>query len=303
METVSKLMKVGDLKPNLDILRLFPIDQHTQNAVQENISENGMLQDIWVGSDGVIIDGHTRHASAVNLKMKEVPVKVFDIKGNSEEGIDFALRTQIGRRNLTTKQKLEKVALTLELHARWSDRKIATQYGVSPTTVGKVRATLKKGGKITEELEREDKKGRTMKTGKIAKNTRNRASQKKEAKAKAKRLPSALLSDPELTVGELSALEFDVDQLNAINRWAALLGKYIRTNPKPVSKEQKKAEAEAAKAKAKAEEAARKAEEKAAKLLQEAKDLKAGKVPAKKAAKKAATKKAAPKKAAKKGRK
>ena len=114
-------------------------------------------------------------------------------------------------------------------------------------------------------------------------------------------MPSAVLSDPEVTSAEIAAMEFDVDQLNALRRWNDLLGKYLRTNPTPVSKEAKKqAEAEA-KAKAAADKKAAEAEAKAQALLDKAKEIRSGKTPAK-AAKKT-TKKAAKKAPAKRGRK
>lgn len=298
MQTTTTTRKLSTITPNETILTVFPIDQFTLEGVQASIQDNGLLNEILVGQDGVIVDGHTRALALANLnkgKDVEVPVKVMDIDGNSDEAVEFAIRLQIGRRNLTTKQKLEKASLILLKYPKKSDRQIARMIGISPTTVGNIRKALKDGGKITESLEGEregvtkEGKTKTVKTRNIS----------KAGKAKAaKKLPSTITTEPELTLAEVKEMAHNVDQLNAIRSWINLLGKYLASNPEPVSKEKEKAEKAAQKQREKEEREAQKREEKAEKLRKELADLEAGKTTAKKApAKKAA------KKAAKRGRK
>lgn len=66
-----------------------------------------------------------------------------------DDPYDFVLSVNVHRRHLKPEQKRELIAKVLKAKPERSDRQIAEQIKVSPTTVGSVRAELEKTGMVS----------------------------------------------------------------------------------------------------------------------------------------------------------
>lgn len=136
---------------------LFPIDPDTLKLVTASMREHGY--DItkpvlaWKDAFGergrvVTVDGHTRQQSAIDLKLKEIPVTVREFK-NVDEAIAAAIGEQVQRRNLTREQIAMHVIRILPLldEKRGGLRKktakqLAETLGVSVPTIDRARGVL-----------------------------------------------------------------------------------------------------------------------------------------------------------------
>jgi ParB-like chromosome segregation protein Spo0J len=91
-----------------------------------------------------IIDGKLRWEIAEELGIRDVPRVI--VPGLSEkEKDDLRLVINICRRHLSREQVRQWIAWELIRHPHHSDRVVAGRLGVSPSTVGKVRATVQVG--------------------------------------------------------------------------------------------------------------------------------------------------------------
>ena len=91
-----------------------------------------------------IIDGKLRWEIAQELGIRDIPR--VSVRGLSEEEKqDLRVVLNICRRHLTREQVRQWIAWELIRHPHHSDRVVAGRLGVSPTTVGKVRATVQVG--------------------------------------------------------------------------------------------------------------------------------------------------------------
>ncbi len=112
------------------------------NALQDDIAEHGVRSPIDVmHSDGrlVVLDGNHRAAIA-QFHGLTVPVRLAAVTG--VEAIEWAVRANMIRRHLTSRQRRAVIAAEIERDPNRSDRVIAQLCGVSDKTVAAVRTTV-----------------------------------------------------------------------------------------------------------------------------------------------------------------
>jgi DNA modification methylase/ParB-like chromosome segregation protein Spo0J len=103
-----------------------------------------VLVPLVVDEHDQIIDGKIRKQIAEELGIKDIPR--ISIRGLSEnEKQDLRVILNICRRQLSREQVRQWIAWELVRHPHHSDRMVASTIGVSPSTVGKVRATVQVG--------------------------------------------------------------------------------------------------------------------------------------------------------------
>jgi hypothetical protein len=118
-------MKVSELKVEEPYSSLFRIDFDTLSAIQKRMEKKGFDPsrpiDVWVGRN-IVIDGHTRLKAAQNLGIESVPVTERYFK-DGVAALDYAIRNQRERRNLTDADILHLVEKVDELFPQGGDRR------------------------------------------------------------------------------------------------------------------------------------------------------------------------------------
>lgn len=83
---------------------LFPVKPADLENVVESMKADGYDKAhpviIWGGHNTTVVDGHTRLAAANKLLFAEIPVIIKDFK-NEAEALEYAIKSQRNRRNLT----------------------------------------------------------------------------------------------------------------------------------------------------------------------------------------------------------
>ena len=110
-------------------------------ALRESIAADGILVPIQVDEDGVILDGHHRHAIAAELGINCPTVVVSNLDTDTDKRT-VALALNLSRRHLNREQTRQVIAASITADPHLSDREHARRCGCSPTTVGTVRKAL-----------------------------------------------------------------------------------------------------------------------------------------------------------------
>jgi len=125
-----KKVKIRDMKiKNIKIVEpfnsLFEIDQEVQDAIEDDMRENGYDRSqpvvVWEEKK-ILIDGHTRRNAAEKLFIETIPV-VERSFANEDEAFTYAVHNQRDRRNLSARDKLRLVEINDKRKARGGDRK------------------------------------------------------------------------------------------------------------------------------------------------------------------------------------
>ena len=141
-----------ELKIDIDFENCLPmLSKEEYNELEKNICKNGILSPILIW-DRTIVDGHNRYKICKAHRIENIPTKEMDFSSKSE-AIEWILRNQLGRRNLTDFQR-NKVALKYEeviaeqMKQRMSERgKIGaeiTNNGVRPIEPPPIKPTSKR---------------------------------------------------------------------------------------------------------------------------------------------------------------
>ncbi len=89
---------------------LFPIQPNILSDIIEDMNENGFDEChplvIWKNGNLTLIDGHTRLKAAIACGIDKVPVYCRDFE-NEEEALEYAIKEQANRRNLTDFELLQ----------------------------------------------------------------------------------------------------------------------------------------------------------------------------------------------------
>ena len=121
--------------------RLIPIFRRLKAEIRR---WGRVLVPIVVDEHDRIIDGKLRWEIAQELGIRDIPRVI--VRGlTDDEQHDLRLIINICRRHLSREQVRQWIAWELQIHPDHSDRMVAGKIGVSPTTVGKVRATAQVG--------------------------------------------------------------------------------------------------------------------------------------------------------------
>lgn len=111
-------------------------------ALKADIAIRGVLTPIDVDEEGNILDGHTRYRAWCELKRNEPPPTIVRTGLSEAEKRSFARRQNILRRHLSRDQMHEIIEAELREAPSRSDRTIAKELGISPTTVGEARRRM-----------------------------------------------------------------------------------------------------------------------------------------------------------------
>ncbi len=116
-------------------------------ALRDDIAANGVRVPIDVDQRGRILDGHHRAQVCAELGI-DVPTRVVEVADDAAARA-HAYTVNTARRHLTRDQRRQTVVRSLLADPGLSDRQHATRCGVSPTTVGAIRAELVAGGQLS----------------------------------------------------------------------------------------------------------------------------------------------------------
>jgi len=129
---------LGDATP-FQLLPELSAEEYT--ALRESIAADGILVPIQVDEDGVILDGHHRHAIAAELGIDCPRIVVSKLDTDTEKRT-VALALNLSRRHLNREQTRQVIAASIAADPHLSDREHARRCGCSPTTVGTVRRRM-----------------------------------------------------------------------------------------------------------------------------------------------------------------
>jgi DNA methylase/ParB-like nuclease domain len=135
MRTTSIITNVTS-KP----VELPMMSRELKDKFAEDIKKRNCIYPIVVTPEGEIIDGRIRAEICESLGIK--PKKIIVSSLSKKEREEWRIALNLHRRHLSREQVRELIARLLILTPHVSDRSIAATVGVSPTTVGKVRATV-----------------------------------------------------------------------------------------------------------------------------------------------------------------
>jgi hypothetical protein len=101
-------VKIADIRVDRDFEeRLPPTGEGQLAALVVSIKEHGVLNDLLVTADGLLLDGHRRLKATLKAGLKEVPVKHLDVSG--EGGWDGAMavvfESNVRRRHLSEAER------------------------------------------------------------------------------------------------------------------------------------------------------------------------------------------------------
>jgi DNA methylase len=124
----------------VDFDRLVPADRQ---RLKEDIERHGVLVPVLISSAGAVIDGIERLAIAEELHLPCAKVVI----GNCtrEDVAELRRSTNVYRRHLSREQIRAWIAWEIRSRPEQSDRCVAGKVGVSPTTVGRIRAGVQDG--------------------------------------------------------------------------------------------------------------------------------------------------------------
>jgi hypothetical protein len=148
---------------------LFPMMSDDElKVLGADIKANGLKAPVIMYDDGTggqqLLDGRNRFAAAVMVGVVPgahvVSANATDPQLRCDDPYAYVISANIHRRHLTAEQRIELVAKLVKAQPTKSDRQIAKQASVSPTTAGKVRRDLEAKGDVSTVDTRTDTKGR-----------------------------------------------------------------------------------------------------------------------------------------------
>jgi ParB-like chromosome segregation protein Spo0J len=110
-------------------------------ALKADIAERGVVVPVVVDEFGITIDGHNRVRACRELGINDYPIETRAGLTESEKR-SLARKLNALRRHLSREQVRVLIGDQLRDTPDWTDRKIAAEFGVSPTTVGDVRRQI-----------------------------------------------------------------------------------------------------------------------------------------------------------------
>lgn len=145
----------------------LPADEFA--ALVNDIKQNGLLTAIVTTDGNQIIDGWHRYRACLDAGVKPrfdpftwATQSAAEQVGRTMTEVQFVVAQNMHRRHLTQEQKRSIVAELLKADPAQSDRSIAAQAKVSPTTVGTVRRELEEGVQIGHHAERTGRDGKVQ---------------------------------------------------------------------------------------------------------------------------------------------
>lgn len=125
-----------------------PLTADEYDELKEDIRRRGVMVPIEFDEDGNVLDGHHRLRICAELGITEYP-KVIRAGLTEEQKRTHARKLNMARRQLNQEQRREIILAESLEHPEKSDRQIAKELSVSPTTVGTVRDKAYSEGKVS----------------------------------------------------------------------------------------------------------------------------------------------------------
>lgn len=131
----------------------FPdLDRDTFDALAAGLKDRkDMAVPVVITVDGITIDGHQRLRA--ELRNGKTFISAQDVRierrANAENALEWAVRLNMVRRHVTVEQKAE-VARRLQAEYGWSQRTIASFFGVSQPAVSQWFSTIAEGERSDE---------------------------------------------------------------------------------------------------------------------------------------------------------
>ena len=187
------MFKVKDIKTRKKYADAVPRpNKNDLKVIKESIAKDGIKSPLFINTDGVLLDGHTRFGIAKDLGVKTVPVIVKQFSDELEEYL-FVIEINITRRNLTEGQQAHLIVACLDIEEKLARKrqgtssgdgraaeKVADKFGISPRQVDKIRKIEREGSSEIKEK---------FKSGKLTTNAAYQAVQKETRVTNTKPLP------------------------------------------------------------------------------------------------------------------
>jgi len=126
-------MRLEELKIKEEYKKLLhPLTEEQYFALKESIKEKGILQDLIINPEKVILDGHHRYKIAKELKIKEVPVKIRSFEDPLDE-VEFVLTINFKRRHSNTYQRGKAALKFLEIEKERAKQRQGTRTDLGKT--------------------------------------------------------------------------------------------------------------------------------------------------------------------------
>ena len=124
---LKEILDVCDIKTVEPFKGLFQLEVTTIFRIEESIIKNGYDSKfpilVWRrNNENICIDGHQRLQAIKTLKLKDVPVSYVEFE-TEKEAIEYAIRIQRDRRNLSDADFAKRILLLDEVKERGGDHK------------------------------------------------------------------------------------------------------------------------------------------------------------------------------------
>jgi ParB-like chromosome segregation protein Spo0J len=189
------------------------------SAIKE---EGRVYQPVLVDPADNVIEGAHRlvYAKKAGLPLSAVPITVVDDVNTKEAGRRLTRMLNLARRHLNAQQRREAARAALAESPDKSDRQIAEEVGVSPSTVAARREEMEQEGAIAEPEKVSDKRGRKQKKRKAKK-------PKAEANGAAPKAPNPTMDNegkeiPE-SLRDVWGDDWIADSVRMIDQWREMI--------------------------------------------------------------------------------
>ena len=134
MEERISMMATLEIRTASPFKDLFPIKETVLNEIAEDMKQNGYDYAhpiiIWAGHKVTVVDGHTRLKAALKIGLSKVPITLKEF-ANEDEALQYAIRSQSNRRNLTDAELLNCITQLDKRNAVGRPSKIPPRGGIS----------------------------------------------------------------------------------------------------------------------------------------------------------------------------
>ena len=134
MEERISMMATLEIRTASPLKDLFPIKETVLNEIAEDMKQNGYDYAhpiiIWAGHKVTVVDGHTRLKAALKIGRSKVPITLKEF-ANEDEALQYAIRSQSNRRNLTDAELLNCITQLDKRNAVGRPTKIPPRGGIS----------------------------------------------------------------------------------------------------------------------------------------------------------------------------
>lgn len=148
----SQDISISDDKKVHDVTKMFPLMTEDEfERLKKDIEKNGLIEPIWVNTDGIIIDGRNRYRACEQLG---IPATYRTYTGSGSL-VAFVVSLNLNRRHLTEGQK-SMLAIDIEAHlareAKERQKEAGRQFGRGQTKKEDEINLFKSEEKVSEKI-------------------------------------------------------------------------------------------------------------------------------------------------------